>query len=201
MTRSGGRFPDALRGLRVAALLAPDQDREALVGQLRRIGCDATVAWPAPAEPPMGAEVVFLQLDHPLHPSKSWTLTEAGPTVIAVLEYENPLMLKTLLDCGAHGVLVKPLRPSGVLATLVLAQSLHGYHRRLGVKVRKLEDTLKAHRDVVKAARILAELKGVPESQAFETIRAQATRRRISMAQVAGAIISAQDVLKDLTES
>lgn len=200
MTRQGGRFPDALRGLRVAVVAAADQDRDALVGQLRRIGCDVSVAWPAPTESPLGAELVFLQLDHGFHPSKSWALAEAGPAVIAVLEYENPLMLKALTDSGAHGVLVKPLRPSGVLSTLALAQWLHGYHRRLDTKVRKLEDTLKGHRDVAKASRILAELKAVPESQAFDMIRAQATRRRISMAQVAGAIISAQDVLKDLSE-
>lgn len=197
----GQQLIDALRGLRVAVILAPDHDREVLIGQLRRIGCAPSVVWPAPSDPPQGAELVFLQLDHGAHPSKSWTLNEVGPALIAVLEYENPLMLKALVDSGAHGVLVKPLRATGVLSTLALAQSLHGYHCRLDVKVRKLEDTLKAHRDVAKAARILAEIKGVPESQAFEMIRAQATRRRIAMAQVALAILSAQDVLKDLSEN
>ena len=119
---------------------------------------------------------------------------------MAVLEYENPLMLKALLDSGALAALVKPLRPAGVLSTLVVVNGLRGYLRRQEAKVRKLEETLKAHRDVAKAAKILADLKGVAESQAFEMIRAQATRRRISMAQVASAIINAQDVLKDLSE-
>lgn len=191
---------DALRGLRIAVIHAPDQDGAALLSQLRRIGCEAAPIWPAPVETPRGVDLVFLQLDPGAHPSKSWALDDNGPDIVAVLEYENPLMLKALLDSGALAALVKPLRPAGVLSTLVVVNGLRGYLRRQEAKVRKLEETLKAHRDVAKAAKILADLKGVAESQAFEMIRAQATRRRISMAQVASAIINAQDVLKDLSE-
>jgi two-component system, response regulator PdtaR len=193
------RIVDMLRAMRVAVVHPADQERDALVGQLRRIGCEVHVVWPAPRETPMGADAVFVALDQRCEPARAWAVAEGGPTVIAVVEYENPVMLKALLDSAAHGVLVKPLRPFGILSTLVLARSQHGYNQRMDAKIRKLEDTLKAHRDVAKAAKILAELKGVAESQAFEMIRAQATRRRISMAQVAGAIISAQDVLKDLS--
>jgi len=193
------RIVDMLRGMRVAVAHPPDQERDALVGQLRRIGCEAHVLWPAPREAPMGADVVFVSLDQHADPARTWAMAEDGPTIIAVVEYENPLMLKALLDSAAHGVVVKPLRPFGILSTLVLARSQHGYNRRMDAKVRKLEDTLKAHRDVAKAARILADLKAIPESQAYEMIRAQATPRRIATAQVACAIISAQDVLKDLS--
>ncbi|TGN61856.1 ANTAR domain-containing protein [Paracoccus liaowanqingii] len=200
MTRPGPRVIENLRGLRVAVVHAPDQDCDALSSQLRRIGCEPVPIWPAPVAVPQGVDLVFLQLDHGTHPSKTWALDEAAPAIIVVLEYENPVMLKALLDSGALGVLVKPLRPAGVLSTLVLAQGLGGYLKRQEAKVRKLEESLKAHRDVAKAAKILGELKDVPESQAFELIRNQATRRRISMAQVANAIINAQDVLKDLSE-
>lgn len=190
---------EMLRAMRVAVVHPPDQERDALVGQLRRIGCEVHIVWPAPREAPMGADAVFVVLDQTSAPARAWAVAEGGPTVIAVVEYENPLMLKALLDSAAHGVLVKPLRPFGILSMLVLARSQHGYNRRMETKIRKLEETLKAHRDVAKAARILANLKSVPESQAYELIRAQATRRRVAMAQVAAAIIGAQDMLKDLS--
>ncbi|MFD1483474.1 ANTAR domain-containing response regulator [Paracoccus nototheniae] len=188
-----------LRGLRVAVIHAPDQDGEALIRQLRRIGCQVQAVWPAPIEPPPGIDLVFMNLDHRFQPAKSWAMSEDAPAVVAILEYENPVILKALIVTGVHGVLVKPLRPAGILSTLVLARWLHGYHRRLDSKVRKLEETIKAQRDISKAARILAEVKGVSESDAFETIRNQATRRRISMSEVAASIIGAQDVLKDLS--
>lgn len=188
-----------LRGLRVAVIHAPDQDRDALMSQLRRIGCQVQAVWPAPSEPPPGVDLAFLNLDHRFQPMKSWTVAEEAPAIIAILEYENPVMLKALIDMSLHGVLVKPLRPAGILSALVLARWLHGYHRRLDAKVRKLEETIKAQRDISKAARILAEVKSVSESEAFEFIRLQATRRRVSMSEVASSIIGAHDVLKDLT--
>lgn len=199
MNRSENQVIDTLRGLRVAVIHAPDQDRDALISQLRRIGCQVQAVWPAPGEPPLGMDVVFLHLDHRFLPTKSWAVAEEAPAIIAILEYENPVMLKAFIDMNVHGVLVKPLRAAGILSALVLARWLHGYHRRLDNKVHKLEETIKSQRDISKAARILAEVKNVSESEAFEVIRLQATRRRIPMSEVASSIIGAQDVLKDLS--
>ena len=92
--------------------------------------------------------------------------------------YENPTVLRRLLDSTAHGVINKPIRSFGILSSLVLARSLHGYTRRLEGKVQKLEETLKARRDVDKAVKILVTLKKIGEAEAYELIRAQATQKR-----------------------
>jgi AmiR/NasT family two-component response regulator len=81
---------------------------------------------------------------------------------------------------------------------MVLARSLHGYTRRLEGKVEKLEETLKARRDVDKAVKILVMLKQIGETEAYELIRQQATQKRLSMAQIATTIIGAQEVLGGL---
>jgi AmiR/NasT family two-component response regulator len=81
---------------------------------------------------------------------------------------------------------------------MVLARSMRGYTRRLEGKVQKLEETLKARRDVDKAVKILVTLKKIDEADAYELIRSQATQKRLSMAQVATTIISTQDVLAGL---
>jgi AmiR/NasT family two-component response regulator len=64
--------------------------------------------------------------------------------------------------------------------------------------VQKLEETLKARRDVDKAVKILVGLKQVSELEAYELIRQQATQKRIPVAQVATTIIGAQEVLGGL---
>ncbi len=69
-----------------------------------------------------------------------------------------------------HGVINKPIRPFGILSSLVLARSMRGYTRRLESKVQKLEETLKARRDVDKAVKILVTLKGISEAEAYELI-------------------------------
>ena len=91
---------------------------------------------------------------------------------MAIVDYENPTVLKRLLDSNAHGVVNKPIRSFGILSSLVLARSLHGYTRRLEGKVQKLEETLKARRDVDKAVKILVALKKIGEAEAYELIRA-----------------------------
>ncbi len=115
--------------------------------------------------------------------------------MVAIVDYENPTILKRLLDSNAHGVVNKPIRSFGILSSLVLARSLRGYTRRLEGKVQKLEETLKARRDVDKAVKILVGLKKVSEFEAYELIRQQATQRRLAMADIAVSIINAQETL------
>jgi AmiR/NasT family two-component response regulator len=107
-------------------------------------------------------------------------------------------VLKELLDTSAHGVLVRPIRAAGVLSTLVLALSNRSYETRLLAKVAKLEETLKARREIEKATRIIMKLRGLSESLAYEFIRKQATAKRISTAAIATSIIHAQEFLSEL---
>jgi AmiR/NasT family two-component response regulator len=53
----------------------------------------------------------------------------------------------------------------------VLARNLGSYHARLEVKINKLEDTLRARREVEKAIRILMELKAIGEGEAYRLVR------------------------------
>jgi AmiR/NasT family two-component response regulator len=64
--------------------------------------------------------------------------------------------------------------------------------------VQKLEETLKARRDVDKAVKILVGLKKISEFEAYELIRQQATQKRLAMADIAVSIINAQEMLGGL---
>ncbi len=192
------RLIDDLRGARVLVVHPRDAEGDALIDQLKRIGCNVRGIWPPPAELPRDVDTVFHLVETTDTPAFTTPIADEGPTLIAIVDYENPTVLKRLLDTNAHGVVNKPIRSFGILSTMVLARSLAGYTRRLNVKVRKLEDTLKARRDVDKAVKILCTLKKVSEADAYELIRAQATQKRLSMAQIATTIIGAQDLLGGL---
>ena len=191
------RLVDDLRSARVLVVHPRDADGAALVDQLRRIGCNVTDLWPPPVELPDDVDVVFHLVETDEAPSLI-DLASGGPTVIAVVDYENPTVLRRLLDSNCHGVVNKPIRPFGILSSLVLARSLAGYTRRLEAKVAKLEETLKARRDVDKAVKILVELKGIDEEAAYELIRRQSTEKRRSMGEIAHTLIAARDILGGL---
>jgi AmiR/NasT family two-component response regulator len=165
---------------------------------LKRIGCNVRGTWPPPAELPNDVDTVFHLVETTETPAFVASASEDGPTFIAIVDYENPTVLKRLLDSNAHGVVNKPIRPFGILSSMVLARSMRGYTRRLEGKVQKLEETLKARRDVDKAVKILVSLKKIGDAEAYELIRAQATQKRLSMAQVATMVIGAEDVMTGL---
>jgi AmiR/NasT family two-component response regulator len=192
------RLMEDLRGARVLVVHPRDAEGDALIDQLKRIGCNVRGLWPPPAEIPRDVDTVFHLVEAAETPDFTATATDDGPTFVAIIDYENPTVLKRLLDSNAHGVVNKPIRPFGILSSLVLARSAHGYARRLQGKVQKLEETLKARRDVDKAVKILVTLKKIGETEAYELIRQQATQKRLSMAQIAATIIGAQEVLGGL---
>lgn len=191
------RVIEELRGAQILVVHPRDAECDALIHQLQRIGCTVRQDWPPPAALPRDVDTIFHLVETTDTPAFA-SLAEDGPTLIAIVEYENPTVLKRLLDSNAHGVVNKPIRSIGILSALVLARSLRGYTQRLNVKVRKLEDTLKARRDVDKAVKILVTLKKISEADAYELIRTQATQKRLSMAQIATTILGAQELLGGL---
>jgi AmiR/NasT family two-component response regulator len=192
------RLIEELRGARVLVIHPRDAEGEALIDQLKRIGCNVHGVWPPPAAIPPDIDTVFQFVESSEETAFPACSNEHSPTLVAIVDYENPTILKRLLDSNAHGVVNKPIRSFGILSSLVLARSLRGYTRRLEGKVQKLEETLKARRDVDKAVKILVGLKNVSEFEAYELIRQQATQKRLAMADIAVSIISAQETLGGL---
>jgi two-component system, response regulator PdtaR len=189
------RLIEDLRGARVLVIHPRDAESEALIDQLRRIGCNVKGVWPPPLTIPHDIDTVFQLVETSEDTVFPPSSNDNPLTLIAIVDYENPTILKRLLDSNAHGVVNKPIRSFGILSSLVLARSLRGYTRRLESKVQKLEETLKARRDVDKAVKILVGLKKVSEFEAYELIRQQATQRRLAMADIAVSIINAQETL------
>jgi len=191
------RLFEDLRSIRVALVYPPGEDRDLLAAQLQRIGCAAQLYWPFPASVPK-ADVVFFALAQGQYESALWSASEVNATLIALSEYETPTTLKQLLKSQAHGVLIKPFRSSGILSTLVLARSAKQYQDRQQHKIEKLEDTIKSRRLIERATRLLMEREQLDEPAAYAHLRSQATRLRVSVAEVAAMLVEASDTLAKL---
>lgn len=186
-----------LRGTRVLVIHPADREIDELLKHLRRIGCHAQLEWPAPAILPADADFVFFAIS-PTGPAVAPQSAPGNePSLIAIVDYENPTALKSLLDSNAHCFISKPIRPSGILSSLVMARALHGYQGRLLAKVAKLEETLRSRREIERATRILMDLKGLSEDRAYQLIRQQATAQRLAMGVVARSIVTAHRVFEE----
>ncbi|MYZ49430.1 ANTAR domain-containing protein [Propylenella binzhouense] len=187
-----------LRGLRVQVVHPPDADGVALVEHLRRIGCNVEAQWPVPDAYAETADVVVLSIDPEMRGALK-KLGRAGdgyfPTVVAVVSYEDPSTLELVLNVGAMGVIERPIRPFGLLTQLTVARSLWLDRRSTERKLHKMERKLNGIHRIQKAKAILMESHAMNEDEAYQTLRRQAMAKRVSMDEMANAIIHANDLL------
>lgn len=192
------RLLEDLRAAKILVVHPQDEEGEALIRQLRRIGCDVRATWPPPPALPEAIDTVFVLIEDSAAADVPWRGDVAGPAIVAIVDYESPTSLKALVDWNAHGVVNKPVRAFGILSSLVLARYQRGYQGRLAAKVRKLEETLKARREIERATQILMRLKNIGDHEAYQLLRTQATQRRVPIAEIASGIIAASATFGDL---
>ena len=124
------------------------------------------------------------------------SLPKPEPTVIAILNYEDPTTLQLVLESGAFAVVQKPIKPFGLLANLVAARSNWMERQALLKENRKLRRKITSDQAMSRAKTILMASKGISEVEAYQAIRAQAMSKRLSMEQIASSIINMETLLQ-----
>lgn len=188
-----------IRKLRVL-LLQPEssEGQEELRQHLDRIGCCVQMMWPPPPVIPQGTDVVLIFL-RPIvegHIALHWDADCPPAVLIAIVDYENPLVVEKALRLRAQAVIGLPLRTLGILANVLLSVNNHRRERRLRRHTERMAAKLKSIRDIDKAKAILMTMNEISEREAYETIRSQAMNKRTTIEAMATAIIHAGDVFK-----
>lgn len=187
-----------LKGLRVEVIHPPDRERQSLIEHLRRIGCSCETTWPIPADIKPGTAIVLVSIEQenrdrilklfkPVEP--------ADPAVLAIVSFEDPSTLQVVLECGAVAVIERPIRPFGLLTNLTIARALWLERQSATKRILKLERKLAGNSRILKAKSVLMETQGLSEQEAYESIRRQAMSKRVSMDDIAAAIINAHELL------
>ena len=191
-----------IRNLRVLVIHPRDSDAEQLIQQVRRIGCQTEALWPVPVDVPEHADVIFVEITE--NPGKQLLkltnkTNRERPTLIGLVSYENPSVLESMLDMNVDAVLSKPLRPSGVLSSMVLARRIWQDFHRSDRELRKLKDKVKNIQTLSQAKFILMRLHRISEDEAYDIIRSQAMTKRTTTVEIALAIINADGILGNIS--
>lgn len=188
-----------LRGLRVQVVHPPDNERVRLIEHLRRIGCMVETVWPVPESWNDGSDVMLLAIEHDVRTDIQKLIKSSDgprPTLIAIVGYEDPSTLQLVLEVGAVAVIERPIRPFGLLTNLIIARSIWLEKRETEKRIRKLERKLSGFQRIQKAKAVLMDGQGLSEAEAYESIRRQAMAKRLSMDDMAAAIIHANELLQ-----
>lgn len=185
--------------LKIVVVHPPDEEGDALLSHLRRVGCMVSMVWPVPEALASNADVLFLLVEgegRRVTEALLKSLAKPEPTVIAIVNYEDPTTLQLVLESGAFAVVQKPIKPFGLLASLVAARSMWMERQTLLKENRKLRRKVASDQAMSRAKTILMASKGISEGDAYEAIRAQAMTKRLSMEQVASSIINMETLLQ-----
>lgn len=195
-TRSTPELLKDLRSLRVAVFHPRDNDGEQLIRQLQRIGCQVQAFWPLTAELNEPFDVAFLAVNpETITLDLPWIKSEDAPVRVAVVNYENPTIVDGMLRLGASAVIATPIRSFGVLSTLILARQLAGDLRLQRKRVAKLESKLQSIRKITDAKGVLMSSRKISEENAYAVIRDQAMVKRVTIEEIATAIVNANEIL------
>lgn len=187
-----------LRDLRVQVIHPPDDEGKSLVEHLKRIGCTVEAVWPIPDSPSAHADILMLIIDFHARDEIRKLLrgrNDEEAAIIAIVDYENPSTLQLVLESGALAVTEKPIRPFGLLTTVILARTLWIERRERDRRLRKLEAKLSGIQKIQRAKVILMQSQNLSEDDAYSTLRKQAMAKRIAMEEMASAIINANELL------
>lgn len=192
---------DGLRGLNVLVVHPRDGETEELLKQISRIGCNATTAWPFPVMIPDGTDLIFMEITYPLQENAVRLLgndAASAPTVIGIIAYENPSVLKGIIDLKIDTVLAKPIRPFGVLSHMLMARSVWIAKKRDEEEIQKLRRKIQAIQKIADAKFILMRHHGINETDAYKIIRSQAMAKRTSTLEIAQSVINAESILSGM---
>jgi AmiR/NasT family two-component response regulator len=148
------------------------------------------------ASPPPGTDIVFIALcPDILIDIDDWSTVDEAPPTIAVLNYENPTVMEAMLRINAQAVVTSPIRSFGLLSVLVLAREIGRERKKMRKRIMRLEEKLGSSRKVSSAQEILCRQRGVSKDEAYRIMREQAMAKRMTVEDIASAIINASDIL------
>lgn len=185
-----------LRSLQVVVFHPDDADGQELISQLHRIGCQVRAFWPPQERLPDDTGLVFFAVrPDGLAMEPAWLRRDPVPPVIAVVNYENPIIIEAVLRLNAQGIVASPVKSFGLLSAAVVALSQAERSCERERYVAKLEQRLAGLRKIAKAKSILMQSRSIGEEEAYRLIREQSMTKRVTTEEIADAIINANEIL------
>lgn len=174
-----------------------------LIQQIKRIGCNFEHHWPLTKKLPDKYDMVFIDvIDQSVSSLKAFISSRSKSlSVVAVVGYENPSILDLVFEIGAHAILNKPVRASGVLSSMLMARRFQQEQLNFAKELKKLKDKLDNVQKVNDAKFVLMRHRDISEKAAYELIRKQAMAKRTTTAEISQAIINAESILSDLGDT
>lgn len=172
-----------------------DQGGELAVRELQRARAVVSFVPPHPQLFPGDVDLIVTDFVSGLIDRLPWMPGEATAALLVLLPAHDGYDRKEVVDCTPDAVLGRPFTAHLFRTAVDVALSQFHYIQRLRLRIARLDENLKASREIERAKAILMARRELDEKAAYAFIRKQAMERRTTVAAVATAIIDSHEVL------
>lgn len=181
--------------LTVAAVIEPDQVGEALIREMRRTRAQVVHIWPVPSIYPVEFDMLFSELFDDLPAKLPWSPGEPPLALSVVLRNQRQTNYTALRNSAPHCTISLPAGRDAVMVALATGLAQFQYEKRLRTRIDKLDDYIRAIRSVERAKTVIMSRRQLNEDEAYHYLRRQAMSRRVSIGELALAIIDTDELL------
>lgn len=189
--------PANMQDLRVIVAHPRDAEGELVIRHFQRGGAQVKCLWPPPSRLEGNLDLLVCLVDASARPILEAATSASGIAVVGMLNPHHVENVRLAAETTPHALLLKPVEPADVEPQVSVAINNAKFHQRQQAKISKLEETLRSYRKVEQAKTILMRQKHIEEPEAYNFLREQAMRRRVSVGMIAAAVVELDEVLSE----
>jgi AmiR/NasT family two-component response regulator len=183
------RHSRSFRGLHALIEHPPGRDRTVLQTQLEFLGLRATVHDTA-APSYDSVDILFFDADSEQAADREEAHRDFGLPSVALIGSETPSRLQAMLARQPSAYLMKPIRSTGIYASLAIATHQYATLQAMRRKLASVEERLRSRRLLLAALLQIMNQAQVGEAEAFRILRRAAMSRRQTVEAVSAQILA-----------
>lgn len=176
---------------RISVCCEPDFSMQAALRELQRSRAEVRVVWPVPHRLSADMDILICEYGPGLAEMLPWRPGEAAAAFILVLAPGGRVQDADVVSLAPNAILQRPVQPDLMRVTVTNAWSQFRYERRLLDRVARLDENLRAIREVERAKMLLMTKHGITQDAAYKMLRDMAMQRQLTVASLATALVGA----------
>jgi AmiR/NasT family two-component response regulator len=181
--------------LNITLVCEPGAESMDLIRHLQRTRASVRHVWPVPETVGENTDLVLCEYVRGISRRLAWLPGESKAALILLLPQSGYYELKEVHAALPDAVLYRPYVSHMIDVALTLALDHFGYIRRQRLRIARLDENIKALRDIEKAKHVIMASRKVGENEAYRIMRDIAMERRTTIAAVAEKLVDSSNLL------
>lgn len=184
---------DQFSRLSITLVSELDEQGMLLYRALQRTRARVTQRWPMPERIGENCDILVCEFQADLSRRYAWMPGEANAAVIALLPQSGRYEMARLQAAVPDAILHRPYLPHTIMAALSVGWDHFSFSRRQRVRIARLDENIRALRDIERAKHLIMEDKKINEYNAFNVLRSMAMEHRMTIAALAASLVDSRE--------